>query len=307
MIQQELYYILTIAREKNITRAAEKLHITQPALSLYLNRIEKQLGTILFDRNGMKLTYAGKKYIQMAIQIERLYKNFKLDLCSITQQEAGQLTIGTSPHIGSFILPYVLSSFSKKYPNIEISLVEARSNELEDKLLKNEIDLALIHLPLITNQISYETIGTAPYVAAIDKNSPLLKSAYRNPEDNLLYIDIEQLENQPFIMAFPHQGVRRIVDIILAKANIIPHIAYTTSSVETALLFAGAGMGISLLPEDYISLFNCGEFEPIYCHLDAKYEPYWTFVIAHTKPQMLTIPEQYFIELARTAFNRTLH
>lgn len=306
-MQQDLRYILIIAREKNISRAAEKIHITQPALSLYLARLEKQLGTTLFDRDGMKLTFAGKKYIKMAIQIEHLYRKFQLDLCSINQQQACDFKIGTSPHIGSNILPYVLPEFIRKYPKIEISITEGRTDELEKKLQKNEIDLALIHLPLTVQGLSYNTIGEARYVVAVSATSSLLSATYTIQDAQYRYIAPESLEEQKFIMAFPHQGVRRIADRILEKVQITPKIAFMTSSVETALLSAGAGLGIALLPEDYIRLFNCGDLKPEYLYLEDRYAPFWQFVIAYAKPTSeLTMPEIDFIQLAKKAFEHCM-
>lgn len=306
MLQQELQYMLTIAREKSISRAADKIHITQPALSLYLSRLEKQLGTPLFDRKRMELTYAGQQYIKMALQVERLYRNFELELCSINQQQAGILTIGTSPHIGSNILPYVLPIFKRAYPHIQIHLVEGRTNELEKKMSKNEVDLSLIHLPFNDEQFPYEYIGKAPFVLAMKKNHPLLEKAYKKPDSNKLYLPLSALADEDFIMAFPHQGVRRITDRILAKAGIKPHIVMNTSSVETAALLAGAGLGVYFLPEDYISLFNYGEYEPAYCYFEDECDVYWEFVIAHTHKDInnLSGAEKLFIKLSKEAFLR---
>lgn len=306
MLQQELQYMLTIAREKSISRAAEKIHITQPALSLYLSRLEKQLGTSLFDRKRMELTYAGQQYIKMALQIERLYRNFELDLCSISQQQAGILVIGTSPHIGSNILPYVLPIFKKVYPKIKIHLVEGRTDELEKKMSKNEVDLALIHLPFMDKQYPYEYIGKAPFVLAIKKGHPLLEKAYRKPDSDKLYLPLSVVDGQDFIMAFPQQGVRRITDKILTKAGIKPNIVMNTSSVETAVLLAGTGLGVYLMPEDYINLFNYGELEPVYCYFEDDCEAYWEFVIAHTHydPNNLSGAEKLFIKLSKEAFFR---
>lgn len=306
MLQQELQYMLTIAREKSISRAADKIHITQPALSLYLARLEKQLGTPLFDRKRMELTYAGQQYIRMALQIERLYRNFELELCSINRQQAGILTIGTSPHIGSNILPYVLPAFKEAYPKIKVHLVEGRTDELERKMSKNEVDLALIHLPFMDKQYPYEYVGKAPFVLAMQKGHPLLEKAYRKPDSDKLYLPLSALAGQDFIMAFPQQGVRRITDKILAKAGIKPKIVMNTSSVETAALLAGAGMGIYFLPEDYIHLFHYGELEPAYCYFEDNCEAYWEFVIAHTHKDAANLSgaERFFIKLSKDAFMR---
>lgn len=303
---QELHYVLTIASEKNLSKAARKIHITQPALSLFLTRLEKQLGTPLFNRNGMQPTYAGKKYIAMAMKIEQLYRNFELDLCSINHEQVGDLRIGTAPHIGSSILPYVLPRFAQIYPGFEVSIIEGRTNELEDKLEHNEVDLAFIHLPVAGENIAYELIGRAHYVLAVKKGSPLNKLSYKKPEKKFPFVPVDTLKNKKFIMAFPHQGVRRIVDEIFKTAGIQPQIAFLTSSVETALLFAGAGLGYALLPEDYLHLFQCGDLEPDYYYLEESLHPYWDFVVGFHSPSLLSTPEKEFIKLTKEAFQKSL-
>ena len=100
-------YILTIARERSLSRAAEKLFITQPALSLFLSRLEEQLQIRLFERTsrGLTLTYAGERYVAFARNCLAMERSFDQELCDIQACRKGRIRIGTSPHIGSIVLP----------------------------------------------------------------------------------------------------------------------------------------------------------------------------------------------------------
>ena len=151
MEYRDFEYVLTIYQEKSLSKAAEKLYITQPALSIFLTRLETQLQTRLFERTkrGLVPTYAGQKYIEFARQSIALGRSFDQELCEIQAERKGILRLGTSPHIGSIVLPEVLFSFQNRYPNIQLAITEGTSLTLEMLIDNNELDLALMHLPLL--------------------------------------------------------------------------------------------------------------------------------------------------------------
>ena len=157
MEYRDFEYVLTIYQEKSLSKAAEKLYITQPALSIFLTRLETQLQTRLFERTkrGLVPTYAGQKYIEFARQSIALGRSFDQELCEIQAERKGILRLGTSPHIGSIVLPEVLFSFQNRYPNIQLAITEGTSLTLEKLIDNNELDLALMHLPLLCEHAGY--------------------------------------------------------------------------------------------------------------------------------------------------------
>lgn len=301
MNHKEMEYILAIAKTKSISKAAIELYMTQPALSVYLSRLEAQLGTTLFIRSkdGLTPTYAGEKYIEMARQIMTLNRGFEQDLCEINAERLGRMKVGTSAHIGSYILPDVIPRFNQIYPNIEIEITEGHSQFLENAIADNELDIALMHLPLHNLNANYEEIKRERYVMAFSRNSPLASRTYHKIGERFPYIDPREARDEKYILAFPHQRVRQISDRILAKAGVTPNIRLTSSSVQTALRFAGVGMGVTFLPESYINLFNMMG-DPVFCYLEEEFEAYWTFVIVYPKEMHLTAPEKEFIRITRS-------
>ena len=124
---RQMKYILTLAETRNMTRAAEKLYISQPALSHYLKCVEDELGAQLFDRSTapMSLTYAGRCYVERARAILLENEQLKRQMRDITRHMSGKLTIGTSRDRASYMMPRILPEFAALYPGIEIEIFTA--------------------------------------------------------------------------------------------------------------------------------------------------------------------------------------
>ncbi len=303
MNSREFEYILAIAEEKSLSRAAERLFITQPALSLFLSRFEEQLKVQLFTRTpkGMVPTYVGEQYLSYAKRAMALEHSFDQELCSIQKERKGRLRIGTSPHIGSLVLPSTLSEFQQLYENIEVSLKEGTSHELESLLENGSVDLVLTHLPLFNRNLAYTPIMKDPYVMVLSGDHPLNACLYTKESGNTPYIDVRNAANEDFILAFPNQRVRQIQDRILERAGITPKIRFETSSVQTSLRFASFGLGVTFMPESYIPLFNRRR-HTVFCYLEDKYEANWVFSLVYLDREGLSTPAQTFIDITKRHF-----
>lgn len=296
---REMECIAELAKTQSISKAAQNLYISQPALSQCLNRVELQLNTQLFTRskNGLRPTYAGGKYIEMAKRVLRTYRYFEMDLCDINQMHQGRLRLGTSVHLGSLMLPEVLPKFNALYPNVEILVTETTSQQLEQYIVKGEIDISMMHLPFMEIEADYEKILRDRYVMAFSDTHRL--NAYKYDKgDKFPYIDPTYAKDEKFISAFPHQRVRQICDIILKKAGVAPNIIIQSTSVQTALRLASVGVGMTLMPESYITLFNCPR-KPVFCYLEDAFEAYWVFVVAYEKGSELSKPAREFIRILK--------
>ena len=305
MNQRDCELVLTIAREKSISRAAAKLYMSQPALSLFLTRLEAQLGAKLFVRNanGLKPTYAGECYIRTAEKILKLCNDFEVELCSISALHKGKIQVGVTVHLGSYVFPMLLPRYKEYYPNIEVQITESRSADLERALAHNDLDIALMHMPFSSVEADYEIIARDPYVVVIAQDSPLAAHIYE--KDGKPYIDPRLLADEKYILAYPSQRVRQVTDRILAKAGITPDITFMTSSVETAMRVASVGLGITLMPQSYISLFTC-PVTPYFCHPEEEYEAWWTFVAAYPKDSELSGPAAQMVKILRELYRQEL-
>lgn len=142
-MQQEFLYILKVYEEGSFSKAAEKLFLTQPALSIAIQRIESAIGMPLFDRTRrpLKPTQAGRIYIDMLKQMQELEFDLDRQIQDIRELNAGELKIGGSHYLNAYILPPILSAFSQKYPGIQLELVENSSDQLSEMLLERKLDL----------------------------------------------------------------------------------------------------------------------------------------------------------------------
>lgn len=142
-MQQDFQYILKIYEEGSFSKAAEALYVTQPTLSIAIQKIESSIGMPLFDRSRrpLRLTQAGEIYISMIQEMKQMETDIDHQLQDIRELHTGTLTLGGSHYMNSYILPSVLSQFSHSYPNIQIHLVEESSAVLASMLTDLKLDL----------------------------------------------------------------------------------------------------------------------------------------------------------------------
>ena len=128
-----------------LTRAAEALYISQPALSKYLSRLERNLGVALFDHSSspLKLSYAGRRYYEYVKRIQAMDRQLHHELTSIRSDESGEIRVGIAQWRGSMLLPVLIPAFQKKYPHISIEVEEGRAMQIETALLQGRVDLCL--------------------------------------------------------------------------------------------------------------------------------------------------------------------
>lgn len=288
MNERELLYIKTIADTKSISKAAEELFIAQPSLSQALQRIERELGTHLFIREprGMKLTYAGEKYYLMAKEILDIYSDFKSEITHINELKAGRLVIGIARYMGMNILPNVLPKFNKNYPNIEIIIREENTRVLENLVLGGNVDFALthVHKKEMNEKINYEILKEDEFLLVTPK-AYLKDSDKIKVKDGKSYVDLRDLEGEKFILLDINKGIRKVQDRTIKSYGISPDVVFTTKNFETAKRLAANGMGITIIPKDYLNIFSQDKNYDSF-NLSGTEENIWYTAI-------LTIPDIY--------------
>lgn len=307
MNDRELLYVKTIAETKSISEAAKKLYIAQPSLSQALQKIEEDVGTPLFIRHqsGMILTLAGEKYYMAANEILNIYNDFRNEVTYINDLKKGRVTIGITNFMGTYLLPKIIPRFVENFPNIEIYIREENSAILEKMLLEGTIDFAIMHNhPLRQNKsIYYDILHKDPFVIVTKKNHILSK--YQNKDKGQIYpkIDISLFKDEKFILVDKGKGIRQVCDIIFDNVGITPNIALTTNNYETARRLASVGYGITMIPLQYISIFE-GKYDGDYYFIDNSNCSYWNTCIA-TKPNMYQSKiAKVFIELVKEYFQK---
>lgn len=230
---------VTVCQEKNITLAAQKLYISQPAVSNAIKELEQYYGVPLFDRISKKLflTEAGRTLYDYALHINSLFE--ELDKTIKNSTSCGTLKIGASITIGTHFMPDYIRAFSLKYPAIKTFVTIDSSDIIEKKVIDNELDIALIEGAIHSDHITSKDFIDDKLVVICDKDHPLLK------QDS---IQISQLSSQNFLMRERNSGTRELAEAILLLHNITINPIWESSSTEAIIQGVSKGLGISILP-----------------------------------------------------------
>lgn len=300
MNDRELIYIKTIAETKSISKAAKKLFIAQPSLSQAIQKIEESLGTKLFIRNhdGMTLTLAGEKYYLAAIEILNIYNDFQNEVTYINDLKRGRINVGITGFMGTYLLPRLIPLFTSKFPNIELYVNEMNSTLLEQALLDGTIDFAIMHNhPLKENKsIHHEMIYRDPFLLVTKKNHNLSKFSKIKEDYPYPLIDLNLFKDERFIMLEKNKRIRQVCDIIFNIAGINPITSLTLQNYETARRIASTGFGVTLVPLQYIKIFE-GQYDADYYFIDNNKYAFWDTCIATNPNMYLSKASKVFIEM----------
>ncbi|MEK4851295.1 LysR family transcriptional regulator [Paenibacillus sp. FSL H7-0756] len=288
---RQLQYTLQIAAERNFSRAAEKLHIAQPSLSQQLSKLEKELGVLLFQRNtsSVELTYAGEKFVEQAQGIIDAVELLRQEMSDISQLRTGRVMVGSMPITGAHLLPHVLPVFKSKYAEVEITLLEDSSMNLEKLTASGQTDLSLLSLPLEIPTLAYEVLGEERIDLAVPPGHLL---AGREPQG--IRTSLAELKDEPFIVLKEGQGFRKMTVELCRQAGFEPRIVFESNNMETVQSLVAAGMGVTLVPH-FIARAARSEFVPVYLPL-AEPVPGRTLVIAYRRGRYLSRAAEAFIE-----------
>jgi len=239
----QLTYFRKVAEAKSISRAAEELLITQPAVSKQIRALEEEVGERLFDRIGKKvfLTRAGEVLYGYADRALRTLEEAKTAVRDMSEICAGELVIGTSDHISLHRLPGVLKTYITTYPKVELKLRCHRSETILDMVIKNLVDFGVITLPgqPIQNLASV-TIWKDPMSLVFPKGHPL---------EELETIRLKDAAGYGMILPEAGTTTRKFIDSAFSGKRLVPKVAMEVAYIETIKGLVKVGLGVSVLPE----------------------------------------------------------
>ena len=247
---QNLSYFIAVADERNFTKAAEKLFISQQALSSHIAVIEKELDVTLFSRKpSLKLTYAGQVFYRHAQKLLKDYSELYNELNDVKERKRGELTIGMSHTRGHLLLPKMLPIFMKEYPLIEIRVLEDNVEQLEQALIKKTIDFAIIHDTASNPDIVYTPLLPEKILLVV---SSQLLNRYENCQSIRKTLKetgkISCMEEIPFLLNKKGNISREISNRIFQEENWKPNILLETENIETIGEMCINGIGAVFYP-----------------------------------------------------------
>lgn len=261
-------YIYTIYREGSFTRAAEKLFITQPALSIALRKIEARIGMPLFIRNRrpIQLTPAGVLYLKAIRKMQHLEKDLDREVQQLKDLQTGSLTIGGSHYILSYKIPNLLTAFAETYPRIQLKLIEEGSDALLSLLEREDLDLTFSCDPTIIRRHSHHYRAFQDQILLAVPRSyplpdPLLPSALtcqdvlegRAGQPDCPSLPLARFQDLPFILLTPGNNLHQRCQILFREAGFTPHVKLMLSQLATAYRLAEHGLAATFVSDAMVS------------------------------------------------------
>jgi LysR family hydrogen peroxide-inducible transcriptional activator len=250
----QLQYVLAVAEHQNFTKAALKVFVTQPTLSMQIQKLEDELGVKIFDRTKkpIQLTDTGKKIVNQARNIV----NESDRIQDIVDQEkgfiGGTFRLGIIPTIMPTLLPMFLNNFIKKYPKVKLKIEELNTEAIIERLNDGHLDAAIAATPLELEGIKEQVLYYEPFVAYIPKGHRLATDKKLNVED----LDIDDM----LLLEDGHCFKDGIINLCKASRNYDgDHFQLESGSFETLIKLANEGLGMTLLP--YLHTMDLGEKE----------------------------------------------
>lgn len=300
MNTKELMIFTTVYEYGSVSKAAERLYMTQSSLSRVIQKIENDVGTELFRRtsDGLKPTSAGEIYRKSAEKMIELHRELLASISALGKGDKGRIILGTTFFMGAYVLPIIIPTFNRIFPNIEVKVIEGTSTEIENELVKGLIDVAIIHLPLLTQGLDYMVVASEHFMLAVPKDDPINQQAYHKSGEETPYLDLKLTAKKPYILTHPNQRARQECERICGLAGFSPRARLVTRNLQTAVRLCAEGYGYTLLPRSYASLYNQEQL-PNFYNIDKEFKPNWdvAIIVSNKLPSSKAMDE--FIEICK--------
>ena len=239
----QLKYVLAVAENQNFTKAAQKTFVTQPTLSMQIQKLEEELDILIFDRSKkpIELTSVGKKIVSQAKSIVNEADRMQ----DVVDQEkgfiGGEFRLGMIPTVMPTLLPMFLKNFTNRYPKVQLKIEELTTDEIISKINDGHLDAAIAATPLLHDKIKERPIYYEPFVGYIPQNHRLFSEEKINSTD----LDIEDI----LLLEDGHCFRDGVINLCKSsKLNRDDRFQLESGSFETLVKLSNEGLGMTLLP-----------------------------------------------------------
>jgi LysR family hydrogen peroxide-inducible transcriptional activator len=238
----QLRYFCAVAEAGSFSRAAEQCHVSQPSLSQQIMKLEDELGARLFDRLGrsVRLTETGQTFLPRARAVLRELEAARGEVVEQKDSVGGAVTIGVIPTVAPYYLPQRLTWFSRKFPQVRLTVVEEITPVLLDQVRASKVDLAILALPIRGHEFETFPLLTERLFAALPAGHKLAKRGA---------LFLKELRAQPFLLLRDGHCFRDTAVAACDRAHLDPQIIFESGQFSSLLSLVGAGMGVSIVPE----------------------------------------------------------
>jgi LysR family transcriptional regulator, low CO2-responsive transcriptional regulator len=238
---RQLRALAAVQKNRSVTAAAKQLYLTQPAVTLQLRKLQELAGLPLIQRtgDGMLLTDAGREVLTLADRIEAAITDCETSLEMMAGKTAGRISIG-AVSTAKYFVPFMISGFSKRHPNIDVTLYIGNRQEIGTALRGYDLDFAIMGRPPADIDMNVHLIGDHPHVI-------IAPTAHRR-------IPLSDLASETFLTREPGSGTRGLMEQLFESAGIRPKIGLAMSSNETIKQAVIAGLGIAFISAHTVAI-----------------------------------------------------
>ncbi len=263
-MEAEMKYIYTVYQQGSFSKAANRLFMTQPALSIAVQRVERKIGMPLFNRTSkpLTLTEAGELYIRKYSEIADLENELEQQINDLSSLQTGSLRVGGSHYFNAYVLPPVLTEYMNRYPGINLQLTESDSHDLLNLLYEHEIDLTFNCSEHPKDSFIRRPVFRDTLLLAVPKNyvtNDHLRETALTTED-ILYrkkhlqtetpgIDLTQLKDTPFLFLSTGNDLRLRSLQFCADSHFTPQIRLQISQLVTVWHLVCSGLGAAFISD----------------------------------------------------------
>jgi DNA-binding transcriptional LysR family regulator len=237
----QLRYFLAVAEEGNFSRAAAKVRVAQPSLSQQIRKLEAEIGQPLFDRlpRSVVLTEAGRCLLDYARQILASIGDARRCVDELKGKTAGDVAVGAIPTIAPYVLPELVVTFQKHYPDVTLHIVEDVTAVITQRVEAGELDVALASNCQRSPTLRVERLGEEPLLALVPEEHALAKQNE---------ITLDDLKSQRFLLLHEMHCLSQQVHHLLESRRLDPEVALAGSQLSTIANMVAAGIGVSIVP-----------------------------------------------------------
>jgi DNA-binding transcriptional LysR family regulator len=238
----QLRYFVAVADEGSFSRAAAKVHVAQPSLSQQIRKLEAEVGQPLFDRlpRSVVLTEAGRCLLDYARQILASIGDARRCVDELKGKIAGDVAVGAIPTIAPYVLPDLVVTFQKHYPDVTLHIVEDVTEGISRRVEGGELDVALASTCQRSPTLRVELLGKEPLLGLVPKDHPLAKKTL---------IEFDDLKSQRFLLLHEMHCLSQQVNHLLESRRLRPEIALAGSQLSTIANMVAAEIGVSIVPQ----------------------------------------------------------
>ena len=308
MTSKELLYVKTIYEEKNFSQAADKLGITQSALSHCLTNIEKALGEPLFLRGSRTVipTECGNIYYKTAQEILTKYDNMISIIGDLKQSPSGDLAVGFSRLLASKFLHRVLPEYMSLYPNVHLTILEESTLSVLKETVSKRLDCAIIMHEFeeqpYSKQLQYKSIAMVPCIVAVPSSTVFdEKFLCESTVGDIPVLSPYALADMSIIEIVRSTYQNKVQANVFENAGFSPKKLLSIHNWETAVNLIKEGLGYALIPRLCVDKLKSDGIH--YYYLPEQYKAYWQISTIQNKDLGMSLAKRNFIEMLENVIN----